>query len=455
MNSAEQLDVEKLMQEIKAKVVNEINSNKLVLPKFVPSEGQFDSNKVRIAGELVQSSELRHLNFNFNKIPYLTVKEGHRKNFVGKIVFKLKKRLAIWLSDLLGDFFSEQTEYRANNVRFLNSLSTYIDARDSSQFWELIRKIDVDNENAVSRIEAIHQELSANIIALESKLIEQLDNGVRKLEKTVNSHSVLLTTLDQVCKGLEFVAQSAPKQVYSSPQSSVSTSIDDPKYYFFENRFRGSEQEVKEKLAWYPDLFIGKKNILEIGPGRGELLELFREKGVFAKGVDIDSMMVSRCKSKSLDVVEDNAITFLKNTSADSFEGIIALEVVEHIPAVDLDVLLHECFRCITPGGILVLETIDPRCLLALTSQYFRDPTHVMPLHPDTLKYMAEMRGFVVEEVKQLSPVADEEKLQLLKPQEFFTPKLSTMLDDINKSFLRVNAMLYSHQEYCIIARKP
>ena len=65
-------------------------------------------------------------------------------------------------------------------------------------------------------------------------------------------------------------------------------------YLLLENRFRGGEEAIKKALSFYPDFFKkAAKPILEIGPGRGELLELFKEKGLQAYGVDIDGPMVT------------------------------------------------------------------------------------------------------------------------------------------------------------------
>jgi O-antigen chain-terminating methyltransferase len=77
----------------------------------------------------------------------------------------------------------------------------------------------------------------------------------------------------------------------------------DYSYLLLENRFRGSEVEIRRRLSIYPPLFAGSsKPVLEIGPGRGELQQLFKEQHVPSYGVDMDPAMVEACKTKGFDV---------------------------------------------------------------------------------------------------------------------------------------------------------
>ena len=49
-------------------------------------------------------------------------------------------------------------------------------------------------------------------------------------------------------------------------------------------------------LAHYVPLFAGAAPVLELGSGRGEFLDLLRETGVTASGVDNDEGMVERAR---------------------------------------------------------------------------------------------------------------------------------------------------------------
>ena len=70
-------------------------------------------------------------------------------------------------------------------------------------------------------------------------------------------------------------------------------------YKAFEDRFRGSNQEIRNRLRVYlPFLealrpFHRKFMILDLGCGRGESLQLLKELNFEAIGIDIDQEMIS------------------------------------------------------------------------------------------------------------------------------------------------------------------
>ena len=103
-------------------------------------------------------------------------------------------------------------------------------------------------------------------------------------------------------------------------------------------------------------------------------------------------------------------------------------------------------------GGRVIFETINPRSLLALSSNYFRDLTHVWPLHPDTLSYAMNLAGLQVREVKYLSPVSEEAQLRPVAVEEYMTPRWALAVERLNSNFEQLNELLYGYQDYCVIA---
>ena len=72
--------------------------------------------------------------------------------------------------------------------------------------------------------------------------------------------------------------------------------------------------------------------MLDVGFGRGELLDLLRDAGIEARGVDMDAGMVDHVRAKGHEVVLGDANEYLKGLEPDTLGAIVALEVVEHIP---------------------------------------------------------------------------------------------------------------------------
>ena len=64
--------------------------------------------------------------------------------------------------------------------------------------------------------------------------------------------------------------------------------LDAFKYLGFEDQFRGSREDIRERLRDYLPIFAGASDVLDVGCGRGELLDLLREHGINARGLDLN-----------------------------------------------------------------------------------------------------------------------------------------------------------------------
>ena len=141
-------------------------------------------------------------------------------------------------------------------------------------------------------------------------------------------------------------------------------------------------------------LFAAQQDVLDIGCGRGEFLDLLRQQGVRARGLDINHEMVEVCRQRGLDASEGDALGYLRGLADESLGGIFAAQVVEHLEPDYLVRLLQRAGEVLRPGGVLVLETVNVACWFAFFQSYVRDITHVRPLHPETLAYFVRASGF-------------------------------------------------------------
>src|SRR5262245_24851616 len=128
-------------------------------------------------------------------------------------------------------------------------------------------------------------------------------------------------------------------------------SLDSYKYVGFEDRFRGSQDAIRQRLHEYVPLFAGKTDVLDVGCGRGELLDLFREAGVGARGLDLNHEMVEACRSRGLDAVEGDLLGYLEELPDTSLGGLIAIQVVEHLDPSYLIRALDVAFHKLRPGS--------------------------------------------------------------------------------------------------------
>jgi SAM-dependent methyltransferase len=164
-------------------------------------------------------------------------------------------------------------------------------------------------------------------------------------------------------------------------------------YLGFEDLFRGSEQEITERQRAYLPLLQGREPVLDVGCGRGELLELLRDAGAAASGVDIDADMVSRCHEKGLEVREGDAVAELEGAASGSLGAIVAAQVIEHLPYELLLRFLYAAQTALRPGGRLILETVNPHSAQA-RKNFWIDPTHRHPLFPETVLALCHLTGY-------------------------------------------------------------
>jgi O-antigen chain-terminating methyltransferase len=187
----------------------------------------------------------------------------------------------------------------------------------------------------------------------------------------------------------------------------------------FAERFRGTEEYVRKNQALYRPLFEGRHNVLDIGCGRGEFLELMREAGVPAKGVDSTAESVSLCREKGLDAAAADLFQYLAGLDEESLDGIFCCQVVEHLPAERLPEMVRLCATRLERGGIIAIETPNPECLAIFASHFYLDPTHTRPVPHPLLAFYLEESGIGGIEVRRLSPAVETMPSLASLPEEF------------------------------------
>jgi glycosyltransferase involved in cell wall biosynthesis len=164
-------------------------------------------------------------------------------------------------------------------------------------------------------------------------------------------------------------------------------------YADFEDTYRGSEDYVSAALKPYLPILVDRGPVLDIGCGRGELLELLRSAGIPAFGVDLDESMRDRCLQKGLDVRSGDGIETLGSGDDGSLGAVVSIQVVEHLQPGDVRRMFELAHSALRRDGILLAETVNPHSPPALKA-FWLDLTHVRPLYPESLLMLAQQCGF-------------------------------------------------------------
>jgi O-antigen chain-terminating methyltransferase len=190
------------------------------------------------------------------------------------------------------------------------------------------------------------------------------------------------------------------------PSGAGETPLEQAFYLALESQFRGTEQQIGDRLGvyrpWLADLPSGV--VADLGCGRGEWLALLADWGISAVGVDSNPLNVAALQAIGRQAVCADALDWLQHQPAHSCAAITAFHLVEHLPFGTLLQLVDAARRALKPGGCLIFETPNPENLDVSMCSFWLDPTHRRPLPPHLLEFVVAYCGLIVEDVPRLNP---------------------------------------------------
>jgi O-antigen chain-terminating methyltransferase len=286
--------------------------------------------------------------------------------------------------------------------------------------------------------------VASALATLRSELI------IESLDRRVESLSALRSRMEAMTEEVHAVRAALETPPPPEVARAAEHAAEDSAYTAFENRFRGERDEIRLRVGEYVERFRDLAPVVDLGCGRGEFLEALRSAGITARGVEMNANAVRECREKDLDVTEGDLVDFLREQPDGSLGGVFAAQVAEHLPPPVLTALLAQAYRTLRSGGLLLLETPNPRSVTGLLEVFHRDLTHERPLHPETLCFLAAAAGFTEVWTELRSPVSPEHQLRPV-PSEGLPEQAVSIL---NENLERLNALLYGPLEYALLARR-
>jgi O-antigen chain-terminating methyltransferase len=217
----------------------------------------------------------------------------------------------------------------------------------------------------------------------------------------------------------------------------------DAYYVAFEDANRGSHQAFIDKLSVYVGVFEklqqpGRGPLLDIGCGRGELLDHLKGLGITARGVDTNPVMIALCRERGHDVEQGDALTVLRSLPDESLAAVSGFHIIEHLPFEVLFALVRECRRVLQPNGFILFETPNPENVLVGSHTFYHDFTHRNPVTPTAIQFLAQYHGFADLQIIRSSPYPHSAKV----PGD----------DALTQ---RVNGHFCGPQDFALLASKP
>jgi O-antigen chain-terminating methyltransferase len=373
-------------------------------------------------------------------------------------------RAAVEMSAGVRQAFASLALFQTRLIEYLQHVTAYVDTRDresgagalilNRSLSGLAEGVDKRWESQSSR--DLRLEARAAALQSEHEAVRTLAASAQQASLTLKREVEAILQRQRVQAGHGVQERLVPERGAETrlQDAVIFPTLDAYKYLGFEDQFRGSRDTIRARLESYLPFFRGVADVLDVGCGRGEFLELLAAAGVRARGIDLNHEMAETCRGRGLDVTEADAVSYLTSVADASLGGIFAAQVVEHLKPQYLLRFLELASQKLRPGGRIVLETLNPACWVAFFDSYIRDITHVWPLHPDTLRYLVTASGFSRVDVEYRSPVPSEHKLQPIVLPQAAEPALVEMAETINANSDKLNGRIYSHLDYAVIGER-
>jgi len=263
-----------------------------------------------------------------------------------------------------------------------------------------------------------------------------------KIQEAKDHANMLVDLIARGLKGLE--EKTTPRSIFRLYQEH--NSVNDDIYFMLEKNFRGTDESIQERQNFYRALLsehhekmADKEGFyLDVGSGRGELLKLLGDNNIPARGVDISPEMVEYSRAKGLSVHQGDGNEFLRALPDDHLRGVIALQFIEHLAIRDLFDFIALTYTRLKPGGIMILETINPESVYALR-WFYMDYTHNRPLPAPLVQFFFLMARFREVEIFLRSPVEGWKQMAITGDREI-----------IDSNFHKLNNFLFGYQDYAI-----
>ncbi|MGE5235457.1 MAG: class I SAM-dependent methyltransferase [Acidobacteriota bacterium] len=265
--------------------------------------------------------------------------------------------------------------------------------------------------------------LSARVDALVERLYEELTATASLVERVAAGESMHLA-LDPVTEA------AIPPAVQNASRA-------------FIDAFRGGREEIQLRVGEYLPMLREAGPVLDLGCGRGELLEVLGRDGIAAAGIDSDPAMVEACRRRGLAVTQSDAVGALREVTEGSLGAVCAIHLLEHLPAASWMAVVELAARALRRGGLLIVECPNPEALRVGANLFWVDPTHRAPVHPDGLAFVMRACGFEVVEVRRVRPFPEDQRLARAEQSE-----------ELRELARRLDAYLSGPRDFAVVARR-
>lgn len=339
---------------------------------------------------------------------------------------KIRHELALQLMEM--QVSQRQAIQRLEHLSALN-IENKLRQFDELDIGNRLKRSDALAHNIELRLNKL-EEAVRSVVASDS----DQDNRIAGLRQELRRH------MQAIAASAATTATAAPQAV---PAPTGAAGFDMDAFYLeFEGAFRGSREDIRDRLEVYLPYFEHFRGdagacVIDVGCGRGEWLEVLKGEGLNAKGIDMNDAMVSECRERGLAAEYGDAIAYLRRQPEGSLAAVTGFHIIEHLPFESLIALFDAALHAVREDGLIIFETPNPENLVVGACNFYSDPTHLRPIVPAVAEFIARQRGFARAETLRLNAYPVEVKIA-----------------ENSDVAHRVNQALYGPQDYAVIAWK-
>jgi 2-polyprenyl-3-methyl-5-hydroxy-6-metoxy-1,4-benzoquinol methylase len=296
------------------------------------------------------------------------------------------------LRKAIGPDLDRQKDFNLASLDLLDDVRTAADQVRADLRGD-VERLDADLRSAIVRDVTAVRELVTIAVRRNDALIEALDQKIETLAVRVRDLTNPL--------------------VHRTDGGATQSAAIDPADFLYrrlEDRLRGSETTVAELLRPYAEMAREHAPLVDVGCGRGELLELCHAAGIAARGFDTNERSVADLRVRGLKADLAAIPGCFSGLEDESVGSVAAIHVVEHLPLDAFTALFRESFRVLKAGGLLMIETPNAESIAMASTDFWRDPSHLAPRHPAALTVLGREHGFALEELRAIHPFPDSKR---------------------------------------------
>ena len=172
-------------------------------------------------------------------------------------------------------------------------------------------------------------------------------------------------------------------------------------YSFQQGYLRGDYNSINERQKIYipyikalPKKITNRFYFLDAGFGRGEFLDILKKIGIKKIiGIDTNKKFVAEAKTRDFETANKDINKYLY-LSNESFGGISAFHLIEHMSFKYFFDFLVLCREKLVKGGVLIMETPNVENIIVGSTTFYYDHTHILKLPKLMIETVLKFVGF-------------------------------------------------------------